>query len=43
MKSEVRIKGLTLMGYIVRSQPTWLYKLQEHNLLKELLKLLKVA
>lgn len=41
--AENRIKGLTLFGYVVRNQPTWLYKLQDHNLLRELLKLLKVS
>ncbi|XP_063919767.1 hamartin isoform X2 [Zophobas morio] len=40
-KTDVKVQALTLLGHIVRSQPTWLYRLSEHHLLKELLKLLK--
>ncbi|CAH1170194.1 unnamed protein product [Phaedon cochleariae] len=40
-KVETKVQALTLFGYVARRQPTWLYKLQEHNLLKDLLKLLK--
>jgi tuberous sclerosis protein 1 len=41
-KTDVKVQALTLLGHIVRNQPTWLYRLSEHHLLKDLLKLLKV-
>lgn len=37
-----RLQGLTLLGYVVRRQPPWLYKLTQHTLMKELIKVLKV-
>lgn len=37
-----RVQALTLLGHVARRQPTWLYKLANHGLFKELLKLLKV-
>lgn len=37
-----RIQTLTLLGHIARRQPTWLYKLANHALFRDLLKLLKV-
>ncbi|CAG9857248.1 unnamed protein product [Phyllotreta striolata] len=40
-KLETKVQALTLFGYVARKQPTWLYKLQEHPLLKDLLKSLK--
>ncbi|CAH1109601.1 unnamed protein product [Psylliodes chrysocephalus] len=40
-KLEIKVQALTLFGYVARRQPTWLYKLQEHGLLRELLKSLK--
>jgi tuberous sclerosis protein 1 len=40
-KTDVKVQALTLLGHIVRNQPTWLYRLSEHHLLKDLLKLLK--
>ncbi|KAJ8957088.1 hypothetical protein NQ318_007302 [Aromia moschata] len=40
-KTEIKVQALTLFGHVARSQPTWLYKLQDHVLLKEVLKLLK--
>nr|CAH7719171.1 unnamed protein product [Callosobruchus chinensis] len=40
-KSEVKVQSLTVLGYIARSQPTWLYKLQDHTLLRDMLYLLK--
>ncbi|VEN41264.1 unnamed protein product [Callosobruchus maculatus] len=40
-KSEVKVQSLTVLGYIARSQPTWLYKLQDHALLRDMLYLLK--
>ncbi|KAI4469373.1 hamartin [Holotrichia oblita] len=36
-----RIQGLSLLGHIVRSEPAWVYKITNHSLMKELLKLLK--
>ncbi|KAG5882070.1 hypothetical protein JTB14_023790 [Gonioctena quinquepunctata] len=41
LKVETKVQALTLFGYVARRQPTWLYKLQEHCLLRDLLKLLK--
>ncbi|XP_043492951.1 hamartin isoform X2 [Polistes fuscatus] len=40
--NKQKIKGLTLLGHIARKQPTWLYKLANHTLFRDLLKLLKV-
>lgn len=40
--NEQRLQGLTLLSHIVRRQPTWLYKLANHSLFRDLLKLLKV-
>ncbi|XP_014474837.1 PREDICTED: hamartin [Dinoponera quadriceps] len=37
-----RVQALTLLGHIARRQPTWLYKLANHALFRDLLKLLKV-
>ncbi|XP_033222128.1 hamartin [Belonocnema kinseyi] len=37
-----KLQTLTLLGHVVRKQPTWLYKLANHTLFKELLKLLKL-
>ncbi|XP_066249925.1 hamartin isoform X2 [Euwallacea similis] len=37
---KVRVQALTLLGYIARSQPTWLYSLPEHALFKQILKFL---
>ncbi|XP_060535655.1 hamartin isoform X2 [Cylas formicarius] len=39
-KVELKVQALTLLGHIARSQPSWLYKLPEHVLFKELLRLL---
>ncbi|XP_034946883.1 hamartin [Chelonus insularis] len=36
-----RVQALTVLGHIARRQPTWIYKLTNHPLFKELLKLLK--
>lgn len=33
--------ALTIFGYVVRANPTWLHKVTSHNLLKEIFKLLK--
>ncbi|XP_050499567.1 hamartin isoform X4 [Diabrotica virgifera virgifera] len=40
-KVEIKVQALTLFGYVARRQPTWLYKLQEHILLRDILKLLR--
>ncbi|XP_025416247.1 hamartin isoform X2 [Sipha flava] len=36
-----RLQALTLLGHVVKRQPTWLINITNHNLLKELIKLLK--
>lgn len=41
-KHEPKVQALTLLGHILRKEPPWLYKITEHHLLKDLLKLLKV-
>lgn len=41
-RMEIKVKSLTMFGYIARSQRTWFYKVQDHNLLKDMLNLLKV-
>ena len=33
--------SLDLMGYIVRKQPTWLHRVSNHQMFKELVKLIK--
>ncbi|XP_045464326.1 hamartin isoform X4 [Harmonia axyridis] len=40
-ETELRVKALTLLGHIVRKQPTWIYKINEHPLMKEILLVLK--
>ncbi|XP_044767181.1 hamartin isoform X2 [Coccinella septempunctata] len=40
-ETELRVKALTLLGHIVRKQPTWIYKINEHPLMKEILYVLK--
>ncbi|XP_075228595.1 tuberous sclerosis 1 protein hamartin isoform X2 [Lycorma delicatula] len=42
LRGASKLQGLTLLGHIVRRNPTWLYKITQHNLIKDLLKLLKV-
>lgn len=42
LKSGNRLQALTLLGHVVKRQPTWLVKITNHYLLKELLKILKV-
>ncbi|KAK6627296.1 hypothetical protein RUM44_009773 [Polyplax serrata] len=37
----VRLSVLTLLGHVVFRQPTWLYKISQHSLLKEVLRILK--
>ena len=36
-----RSSGLEVLGYIVRKQPSWLYKITEHSLMKQWIKVLK--
>lgn len=36
-----RLNILNLLGYVVVRQPTWLYKIAQHGLFKELLRILK--
>ena len=33
--------GLDVLGYVVRKQPSWLYRITQHSLMKELIKVLK--
>ncbi|KAF5278927.1 hypothetical protein FQR65_LT15486 [Abscondita terminalis] len=40
-KHEPKVQALTLLGHVLRKEPPWLYKITEHQLLKDLLKLLK--
>ncbi|KAK9882395.1 hypothetical protein WA026_020917 [Henosepilachna vigintioctopunctata] len=40
-ETELKVKALTLLGHIVRKQPTWIYKIYEHPLMKEILNVLK--
>lgn len=42
LQGDKRLPALTLLGHIVKRQPTWLIKITNHVLLKELIKLLKV-
>ncbi len=39
---RTRTVALTLVAHIVRKHPTWLYKVVNHQFLKDLLKVLKV-
>ncbi|XP_060843203.1 hamartin isoform X3 [Rhopalosiphum padi] len=41
LRSANRLQALTLLGHVVKRQPTWLIKITNHHLLKELIKLLK--
>lgn len=43
LQSSYRLQALTLLGHIVKRQPTWLIKITNHFLLRELIKLLKVC
>jgi tuberous sclerosis protein 1 len=36
-----RPTALALLGFVVRKQPSWLYRITQHSLMKELLKVLK--
>ncbi|GLV45534.1 Tsc1 [Carabus blaptoides fortunei] len=39
--SAAKLQALTVLGHVLRRQPAWLYKITQHQLLKDLLKLLK--
>ncbi|XP_073976123.1 tuberous sclerosis 1 protein hamartin isoform X2 [Rhodnius prolixus] len=41
LRGPLKLQALTLLGHVVRKNPTWLYKIANHPLLKELLRLLK--
>ncbi|KAK9499965.1 hypothetical protein O3M35_002893 [Rhynocoris fuscipes] len=41
LRGSLKLQALTLLGHVVRKHPAWLYKIANHPLLKELLKLLK--
>lgn len=41
IRGPLKLQALTLLGHVVRKNPTWLYKIANHPLLKELLRLLK--
>ncbi|XP_059093328.1 hamartin-like isoform X2 [Tigriopus californicus] len=36
-----RLHGLSILGYIVRKQPPWLYKVTQHAVMKEIIRILK--
>ncbi|XP_018331114.1 hamartin isoform X2 [Agrilus planipennis] len=40
-KTDTKVQALTLLGHVLRKQPPWLFKITEHQLLRDLLKLLK--
>ena len=40
-QGKSRQTALSLLGYIVRKQPSWIYKITQHSLMKELMKVLK--
>lgn len=40
-QGKSRETALTMLGFIVRKQPSWLYKITQQTLMKELLKVLK--
>lgn len=43
VRGSQKNQALTLFGHIVRKHPTWLHKVVQHSLMKEVLKLLKVG
>ncbi|KAL3284794.1 hypothetical protein HHI36_018935 [Cryptolaemus montrouzieri] len=40
-ETELKVKALTLLGHIIRKQPTWIYRIHEYPLMREILVLLK--
>ncbi|XP_065575713.1 uncharacterized protein LOC136037141 isoform X2 [Artemia franciscana] len=41
LRGSNKLKALEFLGYLAKREPPWLYKIQQHSLLKELLKILK--
>lgn len=41
-KTDSKVQALTLLGHIIRRQPTWLYQITDHQVFKNLIKILKV-
>lgn len=39
---QQRELGLEVLGYVVRKQPVWLYRIAQHPLMKDLIRVLKV-
>lgn len=37
-----KVNALNIFGYLIRGQPGWLYRVTQHALMKELIKVLKV-
>ncbi|XP_049827317.1 hamartin isoform X4 [Schistocerca gregaria] len=42
MKGSLKLQALTLLGHIIKRHPTWIFKITNHSLFKDILKLLKV-
>lgn len=42
-KAQCRLPTLTLLGHVVRKQPSWIHKIARYPLLLSLLKCLKVS
>lgn len=42
-QQSTKLQALTLLSHLVKGQPTWLFKITQHNLFKELIKILKVG
>ncbi|XP_050534357.1 hamartin isoform X2 [Daktulosphaira vitifoliae] len=42
LRSSSRLQALTLLGHVVKRQPTWLFKITNHSLIKDLIRILKV-
>ena len=42
LRSTNQHPHLTLLGYVVRRRPTWLFKISQHSVFNELIRLLKV-
>lgn len=43
LQTSKRLQALTLLGHVVKRQPTWLIKITQHCLLKDLIKILIVC
>nr|XP_018900314.1 PREDICTED: hamartin isoform X1 [Bemisia tabaci]XP_018900315.1 PREDICTED: hamartin isoform X1 [Bemisia tabaci]XP_018900316.1 PREDICTED: hamartin isoform X1 [Bemisia tabaci] len=42
IRGSSKVQALTLLGHVVKRQPSWLFKIVNHQLMKDVLKLLKV-